>query len=222
MLTACPDCKRAFLALPETGELFCSKCNRIAAADGTVYLPEQHRKKGSYPSKWGFKYYLDYLLRNDFLEKLGSKYDPSGKLLLFKLKQKMIEQKINPKFLTINKIRQLLRAINRPDFYKYSTLLLRELSCRNLPTLAYEQREHVNYLYRRISDYLPKNISYAFICYKLLSSILEGPQREILLFINYKNQQHIRKMSGIGVQPVMLLALTCWSRDTFLTKKLAG
>ena len=84
----------------------------------------------------------------------------------------MTEQKINLTFLTIDKMRQLLRAINKPDLFKYSTLLLRELSCRSLPTLAYEQREQVNYLYRRISDYLPKNISYAFICYKLLSSIL--------------------------------------------------
>ena len=84
----------------------------------------------------------------------------------------MTEQKINLKFSTIDTIRQLLRAINRPDLFKYLTLLLRELSCRNLPTLTYEQREQVNYLYRRISDYLPKNISYAFICYKLLSSIL--------------------------------------------------
>ena len=87
----------------------------------------------------------------------------------------MTEQKINPKFLTIDKIRQPRRAINRPDLYKHSTLLLRELSCRNLPTLTYEQRKQVNYLYRRVSDYLPKNISYAFICYKLLSSILQGP-----------------------------------------------
>ena len=41
MLTACPDCKRAFLAKPETGVLFCSKCNHIEVADGTVFLPEQ-------------------------------------------------------------------------------------------------------------------------------------------------------------------------------------
>ena len=68
-----------------------------------------------------------------FLEKLGSKEDPSGKLLLLKLKQKMIERRIYPKFLTIDEIKQLLRAINRTDLYKYSTLLLRELS---LPTLT--------------------------------------------------------------------------------------
>ena len=181
MLPACPGCKRAFLAKPETGELFCDKCNRIEVVDGTVFLPEQHRKKESYPSKWGFKYYLDHLLGNDFLEKLGSIEDPSGKLLLFKLKQKIIEQKI------------------RPDLYKYSTLLLRELSCRNLPVLTYERRSQINYLYKRISNYLPKNISYAFICYKLLSSILQGPQREILLFIkqqkpvtHQKNELHWR------------------------------
>ena len=42
MLTACPDCKRAFLAKPETGVSFCSKCNRIEVPDGTVFLPEQH------------------------------------------------------------------------------------------------------------------------------------------------------------------------------------
>ena len=201
MLTACPDCKRAFLAKPETGELFCSKCNRIEVFDGTVFLPEQHHfnKARGYPSNWGFKYYLDHLLGNDFLQELGNKEDPIGKLLLFKLKQKMIEQKLNPKFLTIDKIRQLLRAIKRPDLHKYSTLLLRKLSCRNLPTLTYEQREQVNYLYRRISDYLPKNISDAFICYKLLSSTLQGPQREIFLFIklqkpttHQKNERHWR------------------------------
>ena len=66
----------------------------------------------------------------------------------------MTEQKINSKFLTIDNIRQLLRAINRPDLFKYSTLLLRELSCRNLPTLTCEQRKQVNYLYRRISDFI--------------------------------------------------------------------
>ena len=174
MLPACPDCKRAFLAKPETGELFCNKCNRIEVVDGTAFLPEQRRgnKARGYPSKWGFKYYLDHLLGNDFLEKLGSKYDPSRKLLLLKLKQKMIEQNINPKFLTIDKIRQLLRAMKRPELYKYSTLLSRKLSCRNLPTLAYDQRKQVDYLYKRISDYLPKKVSYAFICYKILSSIL--------------------------------------------------
>ena len=136
--------------------LFCSKCNRIEVADGTVFLPEQHHfnKTRGCPSKWGFKYYLDHLLGNDFLEKLGSKEDPRGKLWLLKLRQKMTDQKINPKFLTIDKIRQLLRAINRPDLLKYSTLLLRELSCRNLPMLTCEQREQVNCLYRRISDFI--------------------------------------------------------------------
>ena len=71
MLTACPDCKRAFLAKPETGVLFCSKCNRIEVPDGTVFLPEQHHfnKARGYPSKWGFKYYLDHLLGNDFFKK---------------------------------------------------------------------------------------------------------------------------------------------------------
>ena len=83
MLTACPYCKRAFLAKPETGELFCSKCNRILIVDGTVFLPDQHHKIATYPSKWGFKYYLDHVLGNDFLKILGSKNDPSGKLLLF-------------------------------------------------------------------------------------------------------------------------------------------
>ena len=56
MLTACPDCKRAFLAKPETGVLFCRKCNRIEVPDGTVFLPGQHHfnKARGYPSKWGF------------------------------------------------------------------------------------------------------------------------------------------------------------------------
>ena len=118
-----------------------------------------------------FKYYLDHLLGNDLLEKLASKYDPSGKLLLFELKQEMVKQNINPKFLTVNNRRQLLRAIQRPDLYKYSTLLLRELSCRKLPSLTEYERARVNYIYAAISDYLRKNISYAFICYKILDKI---------------------------------------------------
>ena len=109
MLPACPDCERIFLAKPETGELFCSKCNRIEVADGTVFLPVQHRGKKeerTYSSKMGFKYYLGRLLGNDFLEKLGGKEDPSGKRLLLKLKQKMLERRIYPKFLTIDEIKQ--------------------------------------------------------------------------------------------------------------------
>ena len=79
----------------------------------------------------------------------------------------MIERKISPKFLTINKDNPLG--------------LLTGLICR-------------------ISDYFPKHISCAFICYKILSSILQGPQSgEILLFIklqkpatHQKNERHWR------------------------------
>ena len=80
-------------------------------------------KKGS-ASKWRFKYYLDHLLGNDLLEKLCSKYDPSVKILLFELRQQIEKQKNNSKLLTVDDIRKLLRAIKRPDFYKYSTVLL--------------------------------------------------------------------------------------------------
>ena len=41
-------------------------------------------KARGYHSKWGFKYFLDNLLGNDFLEKLSSKEDPSRKLWLIK------------------------------------------------------------------------------------------------------------------------------------------
>ena len=44
ILPACPDCKQTFLSKPETGKLFCSKCNRIEDADGTAFLPEQQVK----------------------------------------------------------------------------------------------------------------------------------------------------------------------------------
>ena len=74
----------------------------------------------------GFKYYLDHLLGNNFLEKLGSKEERSGKLLLLKLTQKILGRRIYPKFLTIEETKQLLRAIKRPDLYKYSTILLRD------------------------------------------------------------------------------------------------
>ena len=198
-LKRCLDCKEAFFADPEKGGCICKKRGHIEEVDGTVFIPEQRCNKTGSPSKWEFKYYLDHLLGNDFLEKLGNKYDPSGKLLLFELRQKIEKQKINPKFLTINDIRQLLRAIKRPDLYKYPTLLLRELSCRKLPSLTEYQPARVSYLYAAISDYLPKNISYAFICYKILDQILEGPQREILLFIklqkpatHHKNERHWR------------------------------
>ena len=159
------DCGGSFLADPEKGEFVCRKCGRIEDVDGTVFIPKERCNKAGSPLKLGFKYFLDHIQGNDLLEKLGGKYDPSGKLLLFELRQNKEKQKINPKFLTVDDIRQLLRTIKRPDLYKYSTLLLRELSYRKLPTLTEYQRARVNYLYASISDYLPKNISYAFICY---------------------------------------------------------
>ena len=178
--------------------------------DSTVFIPERRCNKAGSPSKWGFKYYLDHLLGNDLLEKLGSKYDPSGKLLLFELRQKIEKQKINPKFLTIDNIRQLLRAIKRPDLYKYSTLLLRKLNCRKLPSLAEYQQARVNYLYASVSDYLSKNMSYAFFLLQNITSNFRRPaERNSLVYKTTKTHDTSKKMSGIGVQPVVPLALTC-------------
>ena len=105
-----------------------TECGRIENVDATVFLPERICNKARSHSKWGLKYYLDHPLGNDLLEKLASKYDPSGKLLLFELKHEMVKQKINPKFLTVNNIRQLFQAIQRPDLHKYSMPLA--LTCQ--------------------------------------------------------------------------------------------
>ena len=85
-LKRCLDCGGALLADPNQGGFICKECGRIEKADATVFLPERICNRERSPLKWGFKYYLDHLLGNDLLEKLASKYDPSGKLLLFELK----------------------------------------------------------------------------------------------------------------------------------------
>ena len=122
---------------------------------------------------YNFNYSLNHILGNDSLTKLGH---DNGKKISGRLREEITRQNFLPTALTADKIRQLLHKIGRNDLFKFTTLILSEVSGIKPPLLTHEQREQINYVFSCISDHLPKSIHFPFLIYEISDLILpKGP-----------------------------------------------
>lgn len=210
----CTDCRQEMVVSADTSELECPGCRRCHPLLGTIFDDSQYynqegqkAKSGSFNPNRHFRFWMDRILAREPEEELGEKDDPAntcGEHLLASLRTLVRRDRKILQLLTVDDVREMLKALGRTDLNKNVPLILKKLTGIGPPSLPEAICQRVEKLFSQAIEIgariRPKGRTnrsyYPFTIYKLLDAILpenDYEHRRVLCYVYFQGELTLNK-----------------------------